>query len=281
MDAAASVDSRFVQIANRSCVAHVVSAPAPGKGHDRWLVADGILAVADGATPLRSGSMDPGALAEEILKSLAGARANSARGRLSLALASAVGEAQVGDASAGLAAILDAPAGPAAVVLGDCDVFVVAADRVIPITGRRLAALDARVLRRLRNELRSGETLASARDRVHGALLANRQLRNRPGGYWVVGGGPHVEAHALIRRLPADFDGIVIASDGFARLWNVFKIATPLDLVRSRGENLPHLLAELRGLESSRADSPIVAQFADSDDATAIVVIPVPSIAES
>src|SRR5688572_26421233 len=43
---------------------------APAKGHDRHLLQDGFVAVADGATALVPGSRDPGEFAADALRSL-------------------------------------------------------------------------------------------------------------------------------------------------------------------------------------------------------------------
>jgi hypothetical protein len=88
------------------------------------------------------------------------------------------------------------------------------------LTDDRIAhiALDPR--QQYRHRLRAGDGF----DATHRALLqriqqAEREARNRPGGYWIAEADPIAAAHAAIRRYPADFvEWCVLATDGAQRV---------------------------------------------------------------
>jgi hypothetical protein len=255
-----------------------VSAPAPGKGHDRWFAGDGLAGVADGATPLAGATDDPGRLAALILDELAATTDAPARHRLEAALMGLDPALATSGASATLAAVLDTTAGPRAIVLGDCEVHVIRQDTVLGVYDRRLGRLDARVLRSLRRRLARGEPAPAARADIEAELLANRSRLNTDGGYWAVdASGPAAARHAILRVVPRDFDGLVLASDGFARAWTVYEVTDPGRLSRETPAGLLEVIATLRRLERRDEHDPDRAQFSVSDDATAIIVVPEPS----
>lgn len=276
MDADVRVSRRSLRLGGRPCIATVVAAPAVGKGHDRWFIADGLVGVADGATPLAGATADPGRLADLVLERLAETAAAPARHRLGAALA-ALDPGASSDASATLAAVMDTTVGPRAIVLGDCEVHLIRQDTVLGIFDRRLGRLDARVLRSLHRRLAQDEPPAAARAGIGSELLANRLRLNTDGGYWAVGtSGPDAARHAILRVVPRDFDALVLVSDGFARAGRLHDVIDPGRLSRETTDGLLGVVAALRRLERRDAHAPDLAQFSVSDDATAIIVVPEP-----
>jgi hypothetical protein len=146
---------------------------------------------------------------------------------------------------------------------------------VTRVTDRRLGRLDARVLRVLRQRLDSGEPPRAARQAIEALLRANRAKLNSDRGYWVAApGAEDVARHAILRVVPADFEAIVIATDGFARIWSLFDLADPAAVAQMRPRDVTRLVRTLRLVEHEHADDPASAQFSASDDATAVIVLP-------
>lgn len=269
---------RHLRLGGRPCTATVVTASAPGKGHDRWFAGDGLAGVADGATPLAGARDDPGMLAAAVLGALAATADAPARGRVERALAALEPALASSVTSATLAAVMDTTRGPRAIVLGDCEVHIVRQGSVVGVLDRRLGRLDGRALRSLHLRLARGEPAAVARAGIEPELVANRSRLNTDGGYWAVGASGSLAArHAIVRVVPGDFDGLVLASDGFARAWTLYDVTDPGRLVRETPAGILAVVTALRGLERRYANDPELAQFSVSDDATAIVVVPEPS----
>lgn len=129
-------------------------------------------------------------------------------------------------------------------ILGDRAEFTTLADcRVIAIgnTGApqlfgtsALDAVEARTLaavRAIRDEDPSiGPDALKAR--LLPGLRANRDRKNRDGGYWVLGTEPAAADHAWQTTVPLrPGQRFAIASDGFLRLIELFGTATPADLL--------------------------------------------------
>ncbi len=264
------MDDRIL-LAGRTWRLTVVDAPAPGKGHDRWLARDGIAAVADGATPLVAGAGDPGEFAAGLLKGLADHTGMAARTRLATALE---GTDAAPGVSATLGTVIDTPAGPRAVVLGDC-VVVELRDGVARLAeDKRLGRLDDRALRVLRRRLAAGDSAGEARAGIEPTLLANRERLNTEKGYWVtVPEGRDAARHAILRVIDPAADALVICSDGFARAWTVFGLATPAAIAARDATGLADLVRQLRNAERAATASPELAQFSVHDDATALVLV--------
>ncbi|WP_294238610.1 protein phosphatase 2C domain-containing protein [uncultured Sphingomonas sp.] len=82
-------------------------------------------------------------------------------------------------------------------------------------------------------------------------LSANRHLKNRDGGYWVLGAEPAAADHVWQASVPLrPGQRFAIASDGFLRLVELFGTATPADLLTiATPEEGAAWLAQLRDLE--------------------------------
>jgi hypothetical protein len=272
---AESASVRRVELAlvRRRWRATVVDAPAPGKGQDRWLACDGVAVIADGATPLTGHADDPGPFAAALVEGLAGSPGVAARRRLGMALQSVAAERAASGVSATLGAVVETPAGLRALVLGDCQVIWFAAGRAHIVEDKRLGRLDERAMQALRRHIAAGGPPEVSRESIGGLLARNRSRLNTPTGYWVATPSqPDAASHAIVRIVPDDCEAVLLASDGFARLWTVFGLADPSDLVGLAPAGIRRLVGRLRDAERRAAASPVLAQLSVSDDATAILL---------
>src|SRR5579883_618946 len=98
---------------------------------------------------------------------------------------------------------------------------------------------------------------------------------NKPGGYWVVHPtSPWLHAVERAKVAARDIDHILIASDGFFRLVNVFGAYDAAALVANtlRGGGLRTLCAELRSREADDSLCRSYPRLKDRDDASAVLV---------
>ncbi|MFE8583693.1 hypothetical protein ACFX59_06245 [Sphingomonas sp. NCPPB 2930] len=104
-------------------------------------------------------------------------------------------------------------------------------------------------------------------------LSANRHLKNRDGGYWVLGTEPAAADHLWQVTVPLHpGQRFAIASDGFLRLVELFDAATPDDLLAiATPEDGAAWLARLRDIESEPDSLRRHIRVKRHDDASLIV----------
>ncbi|WP_454280400.1 protein phosphatase 2C domain-containing protein [Sphingomonas sp. Marseille-Q8236] len=104
-------------------------------------------------------------------------------------------------------------------------------------------------------------------------LRANRRLKNREGGYWVLGTEPAAADHVWQATLPLQpGQRFAIASDGFLRLVELFGTATPADLLAiAMPEEGREWLARLRDIEREPDSLHRYTRVKRHDDASLIV----------
>ncbi len=161
-------------------------------------------------------------------------------------------------------------------VLGDCSMTVLdhADNNMAYITTSDLSALDNLALGELAGLMANGLTFAEARAGIQDTLVRNRNKMNAPGGYWVFSLDPLAIEHSKQGTIPVSGRmELMLASDGFSRLWDVFGITEPgrqsWELVRTKGPN--RVLDIIR--QAERADANIAAypRFKISDDASVVI----------
>ena len=266
--------------------AQVLDLAAAGKGQDRLLVSDDFIGVADGATPLVGAARpmaDPGPFAARVL---AGLR-NASDEALEVALGRVIDHERDGAAddpqgrsnvSCTVAVVRGYRGNLEAAVLGDCEVVVLGARRVRVVSDARLRRLDRLAVDDLRRRLRTGAEPSVARRSILPLLRQHRESMNQQGTYWVVGQEPEAARHLRRGRFSiAETRAILVASDGFFRLVDVFRVypsrAALLAAALARG--LEELGERLRSLERSPGSARTYPRFSDEDDATAVLLQPV------
>lgn len=97
-----------------------------------------------------------------------------------------------------------------------------------------------------------------------------RAFRNKPGGFWRAAADPSAASHALTgdRRL-ADLRGLVLLSDGAARITNPFRLATWTEVVGLLDTHGPdEVIARVREAEAADPDCVRWPRPRAADDAT-------------
>jgi hypothetical protein len=161
-------------------------------------------------------------------------------------------------------------------VLGDCSITIL--DPIAKtdqyFTNEDIMALDAAAISELAGLMKSGLSFSEARQGISDTLTKNRNLMNTPGGYWVVSLDPEVPKHATqgkienVRRLE-----IMLASDGFSRFWDLFKISEQgwESYAAAKTDGLHRTLDRLRKTERADADMNQYPRFKISDDASVAI----------
>jgi len=176
----------------------------PTKGHDRYLVGDDFLGVADGATPLRPEWPDPGpfaAAALSALRSEVSAAAFDVRAVFDRAIRRAASPGPI--VSCAVAVAMWHGADLTIAVLGDCAATVSLADGTsITVTDPAVTALDH-------------AAFGGHPDEVQARLLEHRLGMNQPGSYWIFADQPAAAEHVTSETVPADLvTGLVLETDG-------------------------------------------------------------------
>lgn len=140
--------------------------------------------------------------------------------------------------------------------LADCRIAYTGDDGAARLFGTTsLGAIEGRTLAFVKEILKHHPdiTPAELKEAVLPQLRENRQLMNRPGGYWVLGTEPAAAEHLDLITLPVCAgQRFAIASDGYLRLIELFTAATPDDLLATdKDAAFVDWLRTLRGLESA------------------------------
>lgn len=105
-------------------------------------------------------------------------------------------------------------------------------------------------------------------------LRERRATMNTPDGYWIYADEPAAADHALSGTVPvAEGDLVLLASDGFARLVDMFgRYDWPALLETAVADGLDALVDELRAVERADRDRTRFPRIKRSDDATAVLL---------
>jgi hypothetical protein len=164
----------------------------------------------------------------------------------------------------------------ALLMLGDCKLLLRRHDgRVEAFDHSSVAPFDAKVVEALRAIQAGGETeLSRITPRLTPLIRENRLWKNRPDGYGVLTADPASLAFAETARRPAaDVTHLLLATDGFYRLVDIYGMLTAGELMQAALERgLTPLHSELRRLEDSDPECIAFPHLKARDDATAVVV---------
>jgi len=164
----------------------------------------------------------------------------------------------------------------ALLMLGDCKILLRQPDgRVETFDQSSVAPFDAKVVEALRAIQAGGETaLSNITPRLTPLLRENRLWKNRPDGYGVLTADPACLTFAETARRPAaDATHLLLATDGFYRLVDTYRMLTAGELMQAALERgLAPLYAALRRLEDSDPECLAFPRLKARDDATAILV---------
>lgn len=197
----------LIQLAGRPFDVVAYAWSAPGKGHDRALLRDGFVGVADGATPLEGQTVDPGHFAERALEALqregtSSRPADSVWRRAITSLRPPVDDPPV---SCSATVVREVSADLEFSRLGDCAAVVtLTSGEVRRFFDTRIAALDR---------------LSRESDSPPESFRRHRNLMNTSTGYWIVADDPAAADHVEVEVLPVDeVQAFALFSDGAVSL---------------------------------------------------------------
>ncbi|MEU8622057.1 protein phosphatase 2C domain-containing protein [Streptomyces sp. NPDC048623] len=154
-------------------------------------------------------------------------------------------------------------------VLGDCTLVLDREGTLEVISDDRLAS----VARDERAAMKAAPPDSEERRDLHSRLvLAERALRNRPGGYWVAAADPRAARAALRGTCPRkDLRRAALLTDGAARLVALFGLTDWSDCLATLAAEGPEtLVGRVRGAELSDPASTRWPRSKVHDDATAV-----------
>jgi hypothetical protein len=264
--------------------AAIVSAPGNAAPNEDWAgVAPGLAVVLDGVSPpvgIPTGcNHNVPWYVQQLgrrLLSLAGDRG------LSLVDVLATAISQVGELHSGCD--LSAPSAPAAAVgllrltdsvaeyllLGDVVILLdQRAHEPTMITDHRVDAAEQAAGRAAVFRQPIGST-AHQRELARFSM-AQLELRDRPGGYWVASGNPAVTQQALTGSLPhARLHAAALLTDGASALVDRYRLATWQDVLKLIESDPGELVRQVRTAEATDPRGQRWGRYKPSDDATAI-----------
>lgn len=162
------------------------------------------------------------------------------------------------------------------VSLGDSPVFIGLKDGSLAImSDSRIAELDqAAVDAMVDRSCGSSMTGVQKRASVNDILLANRQLKNKPEGYWILDPTGAALEHFNVRRFCIeDIDYVCAMSDGLERAFTLFGLADPAAfLADATRESFDELLVRLRAEENLDPDFDRYPRLKLHDDASCFML---------
>jgi serine/threonine protein phosphatase PrpC len=112
------------------------------------------------------------------------------------------------------------------------------------------------------------------RDGFRAELYANRQRRNREGGYGILEAAPAAKHFAEVIELGHP-EKILLCTDGFYRAVDHYALFTPSSLLdaASNNDGVQSILSQIRATESADSDCTRFPRLKPADDATALCLV--------
>ena len=158
------------------------------------------------------------------------------------------------------------------VSLGDSPAFIGFKDgSLVTMSDALIAELDQAAVDAMVDCSR-GRAMTGVQKRavVNDLLLANRQLKNKPDGYWILDPSGVALEHFNVRRFSVkDIDYVCAMSDGLERAFDLFGLADPVAfLAKATRESFDELLVRLRAEENLDPDFDRYPRLKLHDDAS-------------
>ena len=162
------------------------------------------------------------------------------------------------------------------VSLGDSPVFTCLKDgSLVTMSDARIAELDQAAVGAMVDRSR-GTTMIGVQKRaaVNDILLANRQLKNKSEGYWILDPtGVALEHLNVMQFSVEDIDYVCAMSDGLERAFDLFRLADPAAfLAKATRESFDELLVRLRAEENLDPDFDHYPRLKLHDDASCFML---------
>lgn len=162
------------------------------------------------------------------------------------------------------------------VSLGDSPAFIGFKDgSLVTMSDERIAELDQTAVDVMVDRSR-GRAMTGVQKRaaVNDTLLANRQLKNKPDGYWILDPSGIALEHLNVRRFCIeDIDYVCAMSDGLERAFDLFGLAdSAAFLAEATRESFDELLVRLRTEENLDPDFDLYPRLKLHDDASCFML---------
>lgn len=162
------------------------------------------------------------------------------------------------------------------VSLGDSPAFIGFKDgSLVTMSDARIAELDKAAVDAMVDRSR-GRAMTGVQKRaaVNDILLANRQLKNKPDGYWILDPSGVALKHLNVGRFCIeDIDYVCAMSDGLERAFNLFGLADPaVFLAGATRGSFDELLVRLRAEENLDPDFDHYPRLKLHDDASCFML---------
>ena len=162
------------------------------------------------------------------------------------------------------------------VSLGDSPAFIGFKDgSLATMSDSRIAELDQAAVDAMVDRSR-GRAMTGVQKRaaVNDILLANRQLKNKPDGYWILDPSGVALEHLNVRRFSVkDIDYVCAMSDGMERAFDLFWLADPAAfLATATRESFDELIVRLRAEENLDPDFDHYPRLKLHDDASCFML---------
>lgn len=162
------------------------------------------------------------------------------------------------------------------VSLGDSPVFIGLKDgSLVTMSDARIAELDQAAVDAMVDRSR-GRAMTGVQKRVavNDILLANRQLKNKPEGYWILDPtGVALDHFNVMQFSVEDVDYVCAMSDGLERAFDLFGLAdSAAFLAKATRESFDELLVRLRAEERQDPDFDRYPRLKMHDDATCFML---------
>lgn len=162
------------------------------------------------------------------------------------------------------------------VSLGDSPVFTCLKDgSLVTMSDVRIAELDQAAVDAMVDRSRcNAMTGVQKRAAVNDILLSNRQLKNKPNGYWILDPSGVALEHLNVMQFPVEDVGYVCAmSDGLERAFDLFGLADPATfLATATRESFDELIVRLRAEERQDPDFDRYPRLKMHDDTTCFML---------
>jgi hypothetical protein len=159
--------------------------------------------------------------------------------------------------------------------LGDCKCLISSPKKTTLLGESKLEELDAEVLARVVQHQEQG--VGDHQDmwnQLLPLLKQNRSKANRDGGYWILGFDSRAAQHAIQGQIEVSAeDRLLLMTDGYTRLFDVFKGTTPGGLLEHSFDlGLARMIERLRTLETGDPECRMYPRIKCHDDASALLI---------
>lgn len=157
-------------------------------------------------------------------------------------------------------------------ILGDCTLHFKKDNVVTAYKIDDLEDLDNMAIAELKHLLEKGLSKEQAMEQIKPLLIRNRKLKNKPGGYWILGFDECAVDNGLTGRVDINSgDELLLMTDGFSAICNKYNVRTIDSIFNNiEFETLEDIYTLIRTTEEEDPDIMKYPRFKLSDDASCV-----------